>query len=246
MKREELIGKITNNLGIIEETENEIICRVDISRVKKLSDKYSVTCTGIREEDLELAIEYGLNKRIVYLFEGIKIETKKLQIKGISACDVVIRNSKLDVTGLNIFLFDGRVILEDAIVRNLEYYSTIDATNLELKNTYIASNPDRGLYLAISASKYLGIENSKLDMPKAKIDIIPEKELSIIKSIIVGNFKVCNIEPKELNIENGICNISTFDLLSLRLRFLSTLNAIGKNAEQVIQNNVPLKRALIK
>ena len=247
MKREELINKITNNLGVVSETEDAIICKVDINKVKKIDNRYLITCMGIREEDLELAIEYGLNKRIVYVFEGIEIATKKLQIKGISACDIVIKNSKIDADSLYIMLNNGNVTIEDTIVRNLSIHSTINASNLILKNTYMASKSDsKSFYLAISASKYLGIKNSKLDMPKANIDIIPEKELSIIESIIVGNFKVCNIEPKELNIENGICNISTFDLLSLRLRLLSTLNAIGKNAEQVIQNNVPLKKALTK
>ena len=200
MKREELIRKVTNNLGKIEETENELICRVDISRIKKLSDKYSVTCTGIREEDLELAIEYGLNKRIVYLLEKFELDHKKLHISGMSNCDIIIRNCRINTSALDVMNTDGSIRIEDSTISGLSAWSTLYAKKMLIRNTNMSSmSTGKSFRLCLGAAEYLGMSDSNIEISNAMVEIAPESSLSIVDTKVTVPFKVGNTQTMEAN-----------------------------------------------
>ena len=213
MKREELIKRITNNLGEIEETENEIICRVDISRVKNLEDKYSITCTGISDEYLVLVNEYGLNKKIVYVLDGVELNHKKIRILGIGKCDIIIRNSRINANALDIMNNEGSITIEDTTINKLMAWSTLYANKMLIRNTNIFSmSSGKTFRLCLAAFEYLGMSDSNIEILNAMVEIAPENSLSIVDTKVTGPFKVGNTQTMEAN--SLILNIET-DLSSL-------------------------------
>lgn len=227
--RKLLLKTITNNLGKVEETEDKIICHVKKYKCKQNSYQITIPCFGHRKKYKELTEKYNLNKKIVYIIDGLEVKNKKVYIFGYDNPDIIIKNCA--------FLFElsghinGNCTLENTYVRSFSTFM-FGANNLTIKNMSITNpfNSSNSLTIALGANEKLEIINSTIGKEKQKtnVDIISEDKIIIDSSTIGAD----NIEIKSKSIQSDEnSKIKSTNTLKLETKEYDKLNIESPNIE---------------
>lgn len=174
-------------LGKTEETDNEIICYVEKSKVRKDSNGYKIICLNKNISE-SLANKYNLNKQVNYVIDGIKFDKTKVVIFGTDNCKVNIKNCRFE-NGLNVWV-SGKCKLEDSYILEPEHLK-IEADELTIKDMIIKNqiwNPYGNLLVSLASDKKIEVINSVIGEQdnRTNIEIRNPKELKLINSKIIG------------------------------------------------------------
>ena len=210
--RNYLIGVITDNMGKVEETENNFICYVDN---KIFQDKNYVIISNMdnltERRPFSVIEEYNLNKPIIYVFDGIDLNCSiKFNVYD-NNCIIIIKNSSF--SGFNILNFLG-----DCYLSNVKINSNKDILNVgcsskkiyinnliinELENGFISFNASEEM--KINKLNAFGSKKFSLTCPE-KIDIssstINSKKLIIKSNVINFEQNMYENQGKNLNDTN--------------------------------------------
>ena len=130
IKRKKAINLITNNLGLVKEEEDEIICYVNKDKIEVNGANLSLSCYGIKDEHKKIAQKYNIDKPIHYVIKDLLI-TNKIYIFGYENCNVEIKNCSLkNDAGIHI---NGNLILDKTYIKTAPYI-LISAKDITLKN----------------------------------------------------------------------------------------------------------------
>ena len=126
---------LTNNLGIVVEEDDRLICYVEKSRVKKKNYRYTIACLGIGKEKYrkEMAKKFQLDKPICYVIDGLELKRNNVYIFGYDDCEVIIKNCNFE---LNYFIHihvNGKCTLDNTDIKPFSHLS-INANELIIKN----------------------------------------------------------------------------------------------------------------
>lgn len=142
IKRKAVKKKITGNLGFIIETEDKLICYVEKEKCRNDTyfdgnKVYYIDCTVPSCKDKELLEKYNLDKKIVYVLDGLTFnEKERVVINGVKACEIQIKNSKFK-SSFSIFT-PGNCFLKNTVIELLKRPSiSINAGNLVIDRTNI-------------------------------------------------------------------------------------------------------------
>jgi len=177
----------TGHLGKVVEEDEKIICYVKKSKIKRKNHIYSISCSGIKDKETQLANAYKLNKPIFYVFDGLKFKKNKVFIKGDNNCEVIIKNCSFGLD-LDVFI-DGKCILDNTYINTL-FYSIISANNLVIKKIDAITYKT---YIEFYANDKINVIDSNIGNKKknVKVSFIAANGLNITNSNIVGNEIEC-------------------------------------------------------
>lgn len=187
--RNSLKNRITNNLGTVVETEDQIICYVKKSKIpKKNSFNWNIPCFGISRERKELLEKYNLNKKIIYIFSDISFDKNKLNIFGYNNCNVILKDCDFK-WGLFIHV-RGDCIIDNCNITAFDSLF-IGADDLTIKNIDL-SDEVYGCYgfrILFGASEKMNIVNCNFGNNKKRvhIDLMSNEEINIDNSSIYGD-----------------------------------------------------------
>ena len=206
--RNSLKNKITNNLGTVVETEDQIICYVKKNNIpKKRSFTWDIPCFGIQKEYIELLKKYNLNKKISYIISDISFDKNKINIFGYDNCDIIIKDCDFK-WGLFIHV-NGDCIIDNCNITAFDSLS-VGADNLTIKNLDLSDNVYScyGFRILFGASKKMNIFNCNLgnDRKRIHLDLISKDEINIENSNIYGDkieIKSDKISKKESIIDSS-------------------------------------------
>lgn len=198
-KREKVKRKITNNLGRVEETFFELICHVNVKKLKKSKDgSFTVSCFGIAK-DKKLAKEYDLYKPITYVFDELNVNKSSLYINGYDDCKIIIRKSNIST----IFILNvaGSCIIEDTIIDAYLYFSLASSeltlNNVEIKNRFQSKNLK--VNTSIYSDNIIRVANSSIGDCNCNVSVNSNAFIFLVNSIISGiNI---NIDTKFINMD---------------------------------------------
>ena len=197
--RQLVLKKITNNLGKVEVTEDEIICYVKKHKCKRDSYTLDIPCHGQRKKYHDLVKKYDLDKPIVYVIEDMVVKYKKVFIFGYDDADIIIRNCKFlyDIYGR----INGKCLFESNYVRTL-YSFVFSAKELIVKEMYLinhfpASNSKYDI--SLEGDEKLQIEDSTIGKmnQKTNVHLYSQGETKLINS---------NVQSDDLSINSRIIN----------------------------------------
>lgn len=199
LKKQLILRLLTNNLGKVEETENEIICNVSNKYFYKGNDEVNIYCSGIDEDYENLAKKYNIDKKICYIFDGNNIgeSYKSINIKGMGNCEIIIRNVCLD--NLSSIYVAGKCVIEDSLLYSSDCFS-ISAKELILNNV-ICENYRANTGYIISSRK-MTIKDSKIGYTENDGNIFGDK-INITNSTISGS--IIELQSDELDIDSNSC-----------------------------------------
>lgn len=194
--RNELKKEFTGNLGKVIEEDNKIICYVNKNKYRKQKLSH-INCYGINENNKVLANSYKLNKKIVYVFENLEIEDKKVAIHGYNNCNIIIKNCKFNM-GLHLSNY-GECTIDDTYINGIDLVM-LDANKFNIRNSEIQNKYyyiGEKLVILIGSDEKLNITNSKIGRSHEKVEL----SLSDTKEINISNSK---IESSDISINAPI------------------------------------------
>ena len=191
-KRKKYLEYITKKLGVVEETEDKIICYIKEEKIMNCEDcneKYIINCC--RPNYNEEYKDYNLNKPVCYVLENI-IFNKKVKIFGDQ--EIIIKNCFFGAY-LKIFPLQNKCTLNgNTIVSNFKL--EINADELVFYNNEIQS-PDNLPDIDLAAHK-LTIEDN--DIVGDNI-ILHGEEANIVNSRIESK-KITIFKFKSISFNN--------------------------------------------
>ena len=234
IKRKKALNLITNNLGLVKEKEDEIICYVNKDKIEVNGANLSLSCYGIKDEHKKIAQKYNIDKPIHYVIKDLLI-TNKIYIFGYENCNVEIKNCSLkNDAGIHI---NGNLILDKTYIKTAPYI-LISAKDITLKNINDEDLEATGQYPNINfySENNINIINSNIN-PKNK-----NSKISLYANNII-NILNSNIKSKEIQLEaNKINSNNKNNALNAEEIEIKTknLNKITLNAKHIILNDEEL------
>lgn len=201
--RNSLKNRITNNLGTVVETEDQIICYVKKNKIpKKNSFTWDIPCFGISKEHMDLLKKYNLNKKIIYVFSDITFDKNRINIFGYDNCEVILKNCDFK-WGLFIHV-NGNCVIDNCNITAFDSLS-IGADDLTIKNIDL-SDEVYGCYgfrILFGASKKMNLVNCNFGNNKKRVhvDLMSNEEINIDNSSIYGDD--IKIQSDEISINDS-------------------------------------------
>lgn len=219
--RKKAIKVVTNNLGDIVETKDNIFCYVKKSKLKKDRYNYRIYCNVMDKNNKEICNKYNINKKIIYVFKDLNFD-KKVYINGYDNCEILIDNCDFN---FNLDLsVNGKCILKNSKINCIGFLSVgskeLILEDLNLENYFKCS--DDKLDIIICSDDKLTIKNSNIgkiyDKTKAYLN---SNNLSLLNSKISGDdvkLEGKNIFMDQDSLINGrIVNIKSQEYNQLNL-----------------------------
>lgn len=185
-KREKIKKKITNNLGEVEESFFELICHINLKKIKISKDGcYIINCFGI-DSNKELAKKYDLYKPITYVIDGFNIDKRKLYINGYDNCKVFIKKSNFS----NVLVINNPLecIIEDTTINAYSYLSLASKelvlNNVSIKNKFKCE--DLKISIALYSTNNLKILNSSIGDCNCNVFLKSNNYINLINSNLNG------------------------------------------------------------
>ena len=249
---------LTNNLGIVVEEDDRLICYVEKSRVKKKNYRYTIACLGIGKEKYrkEMAKKFQLDKPICYVIDGLELKRNNVYIFGYDDCEVIIKNCNFE---LNYFIHihvNGKCTLDNTDIKSFSNLS-ISANELIIKN--IRDNQieilDSKSNIGFGANR-IDVIDSNIGSKKKNIkaSFLATNELNITNSNISGKEVECeadiiNIDEKSSLTATNKVSLKTneFDPITINAPIIALngdemINKKGKAVLKKITNSIDLKR----
>lgn len=142
LRREYLKKKIIGHLGFVIEEDDRFLCYVEKEKCRNDTHfdgnkVYYIDCTVPSCKDKELLEKYNLDKKIVYVLDGLTFnEKERVVINGVKVCEIQIKNSKFE-SSFSIFT-PGNCFLKNTVIELLKRPSiSINAGNLVIDRTNI-------------------------------------------------------------------------------------------------------------
>lgn len=131
-KRKEALKLITNNVGKVVETDDEIICYVKQSSLKD-GVIFLYSCNSIK--NIDVARKFNINKPIRYVFDGLKCY-----------CSIEGYSSDVNAEFINCKLgcFDDVSIAGDCKIEHCDFYGTPSFCNIHANNLFLSSSTIKG------------------------------------------------------------------------------------------------------
>lgn len=201
--RNSLKSRITNNLGTVIETEDQLICYVKKNKIpKKNSFTWDIPCFGIGKEHEELLKKYNLNKKICYVFSDITFNKNRINIFGYDNCEVILKNCDFK-WGLFIHV-NGDCVIDNCNIVAFDRLS-IGADNLTIKNIDLSDNMYGcyGFNIVFGADKKINLVNCNFGNNKKRtnITLCSREEIDIENSTMYG--ETIKIQSDEISLNNS-------------------------------------------
>lgn len=203
---------LTNNLGTVKETTNQLICYIKKSNIIKKSNHYKIICNGLIPTTKSIAKKYQLNKPIIYIIENLTFD-KPVYIFGNETSNIIIKNSTF-LSGLNI-VTTGNCTLDNNEIIN---FITMDfyANNLSINNQQIIDKYSKyNSIILIAANNKLEINNSNIGTPTTSLELVSKDELKIVNSHLSGNDIIISA-PKVLSDDINNKQFTTVNIPNIR------------------------------
>lgn len=187
MTKDILKSIITNNLGIVVELDNKIICYVDSQKLKEKDGFCEIFCSGVNDEEREILETYGLNKPIQYIISDSNFLQSRVCIIANKSADVLIRNCNFD--SFESILGDGNCIIENSNIKS-QGNLYIVANNIVIKGTTIQKAENQEV-ASIAAKYTLDIIDSNIDTFNDQLSISATSSatsgLNVTNSKLIGS-----------------------------------------------------------
>lgn len=247
LKREKAIKKITGNLGFVIETEDKLICYVKKEncslKVRFPDDAYVISLRNYKKENKDLVEKYYLDKKIVYVLDGLTFNRKEPVViedyDGIS--EIEIKNCRFE-DGLEISN-PKKCTIKNTIINNDWFccVNNIKAIDLIIDNVNINTNTkmNQANNTIINASNLLKIKSSKIKADYCEIGNIKTKEVNIENSIFEANREI-KIEARSLTAKLSRA-ISNFEI-SIYTKVYDKLLGLSLDAYSIYVNEEILQK----
>lgn len=218
LRRRRTLRNITGNQGFVVETEDKIICYIQKEKCKKPESycgetEYHIQCMEYKEKYKDLVEKYNLDKKVVYVLDGLVIKGI-VEIKD-GTCDLEIKNCNFSGS-VDIRIFGNCTIKNTNInPRSLYGEISISAQELLIEGTSIGEiDRDIRTYVekaSISASSLIKIKNSKIGIG----DIILGRGTKCI-NMENSTFKAKDVDIWANDITTKLSNVTANHLLAIR------------------------------
>ena len=196
--RNKLKKELTNHLGEVEETSDKLICHVKKSILKSKKFNETLFCYGISYNDIKLAKAYNLNKQIYYVFNGLSRRNQQLHIDGCYNSKIIIEESNLENSLLDIST-DGKLVINNSTLMGNLYFS-LYAKDLELNECIIKfALYCKDITYDICGENSIKVKDSMVGNSRVNLDF-RTPNLTLDNNNIVGK----NIDIRE--VKNLICD----------------------------------------
>lgn len=245
-KRKKAIREATGNLGFIIETEDKIICYIKkenchYERYPCYQKEYVINLGDYKKRYKELVEEYGLDKEIVYVLDGLTFRgNEAIKIYGAKNIELEIKNCEFGGE-LHIDYF-RKCTIKNTNIRNREERGFfIDSMDLEINGVNIGENKNLADNVRIYANNSIKIINSKIIANDCFIGFCDTNQINIENSTFEVK-KDIEIESTKLYTKSSsiISSISTW-ISTKDFNYLSGLiiNAlyIYTNREKFVNEN---------
>lgn len=213
ISRNYLKGKFTRNLGNVIEYDDKLVCYVQKNKTINEGYARTVPCSGLREEDMELAKMYNLDKPIYYVLDGLDFAKDRVYIFGYDKSNVIVKNCKFNY-GLYMSV-RGKCKVEDSYIRSFGTLM-INANELVLENmdiqNYVSYTSE--LQIRLGADDKLEIINSKIGRTKENTSVYLSNNHNLIidSSSIAGDKIECEAQVFESINDSSLVATDKIDL----------------------------------
>lgn len=240
--RNTLKNRLTNNLGTVVETEDQIICYVKKNKIpKKNSFTWDIPCFGISKEHINLLKKYNLNKKICYIFSDITFDKNRINIFGYDNCDIILKNCDFK-WGLFIHV-NGDCVIDDCDIVAFDRLS-IGADNLTIKNIELCDNVYGcyGFNIVFGADKKINLVNCNFGNNKKRtnITLCSRNEIEIENSTMYG--ETIKIQSDEIYLNDSKIDSSKRVVIESSKDNIDTINSpmVIYNGVEITNNNKPI------
>lgn len=192
-RRNCLIKRLTCNMGKVVEEEDSLVCYVVNNKIKNGRLNSKVTCYGIGDCEREVAEQYGLNKKICYVIDGLNTYNRELCVFGYNDCEIILKNCNFRFNA--VIVVGGKLILDNT---SIAFFSTssVYANEIVLRNI---GNGQIDSFCFDANIRFCGrdsinIENSFLDNQRIKLSFLDAKKLIMCHSKVFSKKIVCDVE----------------------------------------------------
>ena len=247
LKREKAIKKITGNLGFVIEKEDKLICYVQKEKFYFYDgfavDSYVIRIEDYKKNNSDLVEKYGLDKEIIYVFDGLTFDKKEPVIINIfdNASRLEIKNCRFDC-GV-VINYPKECIIKNTVINTdyLSYQCEIKARDLILDNVDINNNDNMPLFnkVTIYAKDSIKIRNSIIKADKCIIGDIITKKICIENSTIEAK---SNIDINALKLISKNSKAISNHIIKLFVKFYDKVCGLLLNSSYIYVNDVRLCR----
>ena len=172
------IKTITNDLGIVIEEEDKLICYVDKNKFK--GSNLCINCSNFKNKIL--ADRFRLNKKIVYVIDGFDEKYSFVEIESDEDCEVIIKNSAF--SGEVSINAHGNLYINSVLINDVNSFNLF-AESLKINKLDIMS--EKTCECFINAISVFELNNSNIDIIKGNVRLLTHNSIKMFNSKIRGN-----------------------------------------------------------
>ena len=187
------IKTITNDLGIVIEEEDKLICYVDKNKFK--GSNLCINCSNFKNKIL--ADRFRLNKKIVYVIDGFDEKYNFIDIESDEDCEVIIKSSTF--SGDVSINAHGNLYIKSVLINDVNSFNLF-AESLKVNKLDIMSKKTCECF--INARSKFELNDSTIELKKGNVRMVTNNKINVNRSKITGNI-VDIAAPKSLSFDEN-------------------------------------------